>query len=108
MKVIIMDSEVYKSLIGKLTTIEHYIKQKEIEAKIGHISWIDNETVCKMLQISRRTLQRYRSNGLLPYTIVGKKVYYPLKDVEQFIRKKGNHKNVDPEKGDITSNPTNS
>ena len=38
-----------------------------------------------LLQISKRTLQRYRSVGALPYTTLGKKTYYSEEDVLTFL-----------------------
>ena len=38
-----------------------------------------------LLQISKRTLQRYRSIGALPYKTLGKKTYYSEADVLTFL-----------------------
>ena len=40
------------------------------------IRLFDNQDLCMLLQISKRTLQRYRSTGALPYKTLGKKTYY--------------------------------
>ena len=40
------------------------------------IRLFDNQDLCMLLQISKRTLQRYRSVGALPYKTLGKKTYY--------------------------------
>ena len=42
------------------------------------IHLFDNQDLCMLLQISKRTLQRYRSVGALPYKTLGKKTYYSL------------------------------
>ena len=39
----------------------------------GSIRLFDNQDLCMLLQISKRTLQRYRSIGVLPYRTLGKK-----------------------------------
>ena len=31
--------------------------------------WLGNDDVCTLLQISRRTLQSYRDNGILPFGV---------------------------------------
>ena len=36
--------------------------------------WLDNQDVCQMLKVSRRTLQEYRNDGVLPYILLGGKV----------------------------------
>ena len=38
-----------------------------------------------LLHVSKRTLQRYRSDGLLPYRMHRHKIYYRRADVELFI-----------------------
>lgn len=47
---------------------------------------LDNQDVLQMLKISARSLQRYRSNGRLPYYTISGKLYYKLSDVHQFVR----------------------
>lgn len=50
--------------------------------------WLDNEDVCRMLNISKRTLQSYRDNGVLAYTQVDRKIYYSVTEVNRFINDK--------------------
>lgn len=38
--------------------------------------WIDGQEVMQKLKISPRTLQTLRSNGTIPYTRIGHKLYY--------------------------------
>jgi len=47
---------------------------------------LDNQDVMIMLKLSSRSLQRYRSNDLLPYYSISGKIYYKLSDVRQFLR----------------------
>ena len=49
------------------------------------IRLFDNQDLCMLLQISKRTLQRYRSIGALPYKTLGKKTYYSEADVLTFL-----------------------
>lgn len=49
------------------------------------IRLFDNQDLCILLQISKRTLQRYRSIGALPYKTLGKKTYYSEEDVLTFL-----------------------
>ena len=44
---------------------------------------MDNQDVCMLLHVSKRTLQRYRSDG--PYRMHRHKTYYRRADVELFI-----------------------
>lgn len=47
--------------------------------------WLGNDDVCGLLQISKRTLQSYRDNGILPYSQIGRKCYYKVSDIENLI-----------------------
>jgi hypothetical protein len=48
---------------------------------------LDNDELCIMLNISNRTLQRYRCTGQLPFKRIGRKTYYSELDVLRFILK---------------------
>ena len=58
-----------------------------IEALARRVSelWLDNEEVCLLLNIQKRTLQRYRERGLIPCTQIRHKVYYKTADVERLL-----------------------
>jgi len=43
--------------------------------------------VAYLLKVSRRTLQDYRNNGILPYTQVGGKILYRASDIEKTLMK---------------------
>ena len=49
--------------------------------------WLDNQDVCQILSISKRTLQTYRDNGTLAYTQINHKIFYKPEDVEAVINK---------------------
>ncbi|WP_325360172.1 helix-turn-helix domain-containing protein [Albibacterium sp.] len=38
--------------------------------------WLDNQEVCLMMNITKRTLQTYKDKGLLPYSRLNRKNYY--------------------------------
>jgi hypothetical protein len=46
---------------------------------------LDNQDLCMMLNVCKRTLQRYRSLGWLPYRKIDQKTYYMESDVKIFI-----------------------
>jgi hypothetical protein len=58
------------------------IKEKLLEGE----RLLDNQDVCQMLNVSKRTLQRYRSSGELPYQMLYHKTFYRESDVEAFIK----------------------
>lgn len=47
--------------------------------------WLDNQDVMRILHISPRTLQTLRSNGTLPFSRIGNKLYYKRSDISQIL-----------------------
>ena len=84
MNVIMMESEAYQNLIDRIERIEKFVvRATERQAALDDDDvWLDNDQVCKLLDVSPRSLQRYRSEGKLPYMTSGKKCRYRLSDVE--------------------------
>ncbi len=62
-------------------------KLSNTENKINDEILLDNQDLCLLLKVSKRTLQRFRSSGKLPYKSIGKKTYYLESDVHEFIQK---------------------
>ena len=48
-------------------------------------NWLDSQDVCLLLDVSKRTLQYYRSSGRLAYSQIGSKIYYKTSDIERII-----------------------
>lgn len=48
---------------------------------------LTDKEVAHLLKVSRRTLQDYRNNGILPYTQVGGKILYRTSDIERTLMK---------------------
>ena len=46
----------------------------------------DNQDLCLMLNVCKRSLQRYRTLGWLPYKTIDQKTFYLQSDVERFIK----------------------
>lgn len=47
---------------------------------------LDGQDIMQMLHVSPRTLQTLRSNGTVPYTRIGRKIYYLREDIERILR----------------------
>jgi hypothetical protein len=45
----------------------------------------DNQDICFMLNICKRTLQRYRNLGWLPFLRINQRAYYKESDAKNFI-----------------------
>ena len=47
--------------------------------------WLDNQDVMQVLHISPRTLQTLRTNGILPFSRIGNKLYYRRQDIVKIL-----------------------
>lgn len=98
MEVITIECKAYAALMEKLDGIAGYVEearrkeQEETERLTAGNSngrkksekWMLGEEVCELLDISPRTLQRYRTQRIIPFSICGKKIKYLRRDVELF------------------------
>lgn len=57
--------------------------------------WLDNQEVCLMMNITKRTLQTYKDKGLLPYSRLNRKNYYKRSDVQALLE--AGHRTILPE-----------
>ena len=87
MEVIVMESKAYKALIGRINAIEKFVKKKK-EVVNEEAPILDTPTVCAYLKVSKRTLQRYRSNGSIGYSIIGGKTYYSIGSVRKLLKER--------------------
>lgn len=54
--------------------------------------WIDGQDVMENLHISPRTLQRWRTNGVIPYSQLKGRLYYRKSDILRLLREGFNGK----------------
>ena len=51
---------------------------------------LDNHDLCMLLNITKRTLARYRQKKLIRYYQIDRKTYYKASEVQEFLRTRGN------------------
>ncbi|HCE56628.1 MAG TPA: DNA-binding protein [Prolixibacteraceae bacterium] len=47
--------------------------------------WFDVTETCSWLKCSTRTLQKYRDEGMIPFSQIGSKIYFRLSDLQEFF-----------------------
>ena len=78
-----MGTEFPLNLDRLLASLEKLFNQRQ-PSVYGDELLTDKE-VSQLLKVSRRTLQDYRNNGILPYTQVGGKILYRSSDIERTL-----------------------
>ena len=81
-----MDIKVFLAITERVESIEETAaklcrSQDDLKLK----SWLDNQDVCDILGITKRTLQSYRDNGLLPFSRMRHKTLYKPEDVKKLL-----------------------
>ena len=79
MEIICIDKRTFDELVVRFSMIEKKVKDAGLK------KWMDNQEVCGILRISKRTLQVYREKGLLPFTRVKNKFFYKPEDVQNML-----------------------
>lgn len=72
------------SLLEDLSSRVEKIRDNNKLSLGGERYYTDKELAVK-LKVSRRSLQDYRNNGILPYTQVGGKILYRASDIERTL-----------------------
>lgn len=50
---------------------------------------LDNQDMCKLLGVTKRTLARYRQKKLVTYYMIDGRTYYKASEVQDFLNRKG-------------------
>ena len=74
-------------LVERVENIEEKAERMfRCQEDIGLQPWLDNQDVCEILNITKRTLQSYRERGLLPYSRTEQKIRYKPEDVQKLLQ----------------------
>lgn len=80
-----------KTVLKELTTELDELLRLTTDASKAYVAifneerWLDNQEVCLMLGITKRTLQSYKDKGLLPHSKLNRKNYYKFSDVQRLL-----------------------
>jgi hypothetical protein len=87
MEIISIEKRAFESMMARFECFSE--KVQALCSRYGEkrmSTWYDNQEVCLMLKISPRTLQTFRDNGTLPYSQIGRKIYYKPQDVRNAVK----------------------
>ncbi|AEA42600.1 helix-turn-helix domain-containing protein [Fluviicola taffensis] len=85
MNVITIESEAFQQIVKRLEAINEKLNKEKGTTPLSEV-WMDNQDVCELLHISKRTLQHYRDSGKLPFSQIGAKIYYKASDIDAFLQ----------------------
>ena len=86
MEIVSIEKRTFEAMVAKF---DQFVRRMEaICQRHGEKTmseWMDNQDVCRMLNISPRTLQTLRDNGTLAYSQINHKTYYRPEDVQRIV-----------------------
>ena len=82
MEIIELSVKQYKALLSRLDELNRGMASMRIKSD-SEERYITNIELRKLLQVSKRTEQRWRDSGRLTFIQIGKKIYY---DVETILK----------------------
>lgn len=87
MEAIILSEKQYKELINRLDVLNKKLEEKQ---KSPTDTFLDNQEFLQLMNISKRTAQTWRDEGIVSFSQIGSKIYYRMSDVQKLLDK--NHK----------------
>ena len=86
-ELIFADQELEVGFIGKLDALLDGIERMDASHKtsLGNEQFLTDKEVSAWLKVSRRTLQEYRNNRVLPFILLGGKVLYPESGLRELL-----------------------
>lgn len=86
MEIITFDKEAYDRLVETLKIFDEIANSLCLQyGLLDEPAWIDTQEVCQRLGISKRTLQTYRNQGIIPFSVIRGKAYYKIEDVREVM-----------------------
>lgn len=87
MDYIIIEPRVYQEMQALVKQLlERISRYRELTDPAAHSRWLSADEVCKALKISKHALHYYRSNGIIPFTSLGNKIFFREKDIAHILQ----------------------
>ncbi len=86
MEVITIQSEAFQRIIDKLDGISRKLDSQKPQQALKD-TWLDIQEACFILKVSKRTLQYYRKDGVLPYSKIDGKIYFKAADIQKHLER---------------------
>jgi len=85
MEIVTIENKAFKALCDKIDKVHEELLRLQNPVKQLSNEYVDTYDVMNILNVSRRTLTKYLTQGKLKYTQYNNKNYFQLRDVEEFL-----------------------
>ncbi|MDC8001530.1 helix-turn-helix domain-containing protein [Aequorivita todarodis] len=82
MEAIILSTQQYKDLVNRLDELNKQLEEKQ---KKPQDTFLDNQEFLQLMNISKRTAQTWRDEGVISFSQIGSKIYYRMSDVQKLL-----------------------
>ena len=82
MEAIILSTQQYKDLVNRLEDLNKQLEEKQ---KKPQDTFLDNQEFLQLMNISKRTAQTWRDEGVISFSQIGSKIYYRMSDVQKLL-----------------------
>ena len=84
MEAIILSAQHYADLVNRLDVLSEKLEKKQ---KSPTNIFLDNQEFIQLMNISKRTAQTWRDDGIVSFSQIGSKIYYRMSDIQKLLDK---------------------
>ena len=84
MDAVILTKDQFENLNAQLEQIKSYLSNKQKDPKDV---FLDNQEFLQLMNISKRTAQSWRDDGVISFSQINSKIYYQMNDVQALLDK---------------------
>ena len=83
MEIVVIEKKTFEQMMQSFADFANQVKT--LCNSDNNETWLNNDAVCALLQVSKRTMQSFRDSGAIAFSQIGHKCYYKSSDIEQLI-----------------------
>lgn len=85
----ILTSDYFSAIQRRMQKVSDRLSDnaKEVKPMFGGTRLLTDPEACTILKVGKRTMQEYRTNGIVPYYLIAGKVLYREQDLEELLQR---------------------
>lgn len=85
----ILTSDYFDRFLRRMRKVSDTLtdRTKNIKPMFGGTRLLTDPEACAILKVGKRTMQEYRTNGIVPYYLIAGKVLYREQDLEELLQR---------------------
>lgn len=85
----ILTSDYFSGIQRRMMKVSDFLADwaKDVKPMFGGTRLLTDPEACAILKVGKRTMQEYRTNGIVPYYLIAGKVLYREQDLEELLQR---------------------